>query len=254
MGRRAAVGVVLGLGVAAVAGAAALRPIPQDPGYHRLADTRPLLGIPNGLNVLSNLPFVLVGAAGLGWLARGGRPAAFADPREARPYAVFFAGLVLTGLGSAWYHLAPGNDTLLWDRLPLAATVMAFFAAVIAERIDPGAGRLLLWPLVMLGIASVLSWHASEARGRGDLRLYGLVQVYPVVAIPALLALAPARYKGGGGVLAALALYLLAKLFEWGDARIFAGGRVVSGHTLKHVTAALAGLAILKMLMTRRLP
>src|SRR6185295_14085143 len=101
-------------------------PVPQDPAYHRMADTRPLWGIDNALNVLSNAPFLLVGALGLAGLRHRVR---LLDPRERRPWAVFFAGLFLTGIGSAYYHLATDNDRLLWDRLPLAITFMGLFAA-----------------------------------------------------------------------------------------------------------------------------
>jgi hypothetical protein len=39
--------------------------IPQPATYHAFADTRMLLRIPNALNVLSNVPFLFVGLAGL---------------------------------------------------------------------------------------------------------------------------------------------------------------------------------------------
>ena len=40
-------------------------PIPQDPGYHSFADQRTMIGIPNALNVVSNVPFAFIGLAGL---------------------------------------------------------------------------------------------------------------------------------------------------------------------------------------------
>jgi hypothetical protein len=229
--------------------AAVLAPIPQDPAYHRMADSRGFLGIPNALNVLSNLPFVLAGVAGLGALGSGG--IAFLDPRERWPYAVFFGGLTLTGLGSAYYHLAPGDARLMWDRLPLAITIMALFAATIAERIAVGAGLALLGPLVALGVGSVLYWHAGETRGHGDLRLYGFVQFYPMLAIPLMIALFPARYTGTGDLGVTVAFYAVAKVFELADRAILSLGHLVSGHTIKHLMAALAGYWILRMLRSR---
>ena len=38
-----------------------LDPIPQDLAYHNFADTRALFGLPNAYDVLSNIPFLLVG-------------------------------------------------------------------------------------------------------------------------------------------------------------------------------------------------
>lgn len=249
MTRHGRIGLVVGLAAASAALAAALAPIPQDPAYHRMADSRRFLDIPNALNVLSNVPFMVAGLAGLGALASG--TLAFVDPRERWPYAVFFVGLALTGLGSAWYHLSPGDTRLMWDRVPLAVTIMALLAAMIAERIGVGAGVGLLAPLVALGVGSVLYWHAGETRGHGDLRLYGLVQFYPMLAIPLMIALFPARYTGTRDLGVTVAFYAVAKVFEVADAAILSLGHLVSGHTFKHLMAALAGYWILRMLRRR---
>src|SRR5262245_47260899 len=125
----ARVGLLVGLAVVAVGIAAALSPIPQDLAYHRMADTRTLLGIPHALNVVSNVAFIAAGIAGLRAIRR--EDATFLEERERWPWVVFFVGLVLTGLGSVYYHLDPGNGRLVWDRLPLAVTLMALFAAII---------------------------------------------------------------------------------------------------------------------------
>ncbi|HET8579245.1 MAG TPA: alkaline phytoceramidase, partial [Methylomirabilota bacterium] len=140
---------------------------------------------------------------------------------------------------------------LVWDRLPLAVTLMGLFAATISERLSLRAGLILLPLLSALALASVLQWYVGEVHGRGDLRLYGVVQFYPMLAIPLLLLLRGPRYTGGGWLLAALGLYALAKLFEALDVAIFDLGHAVSGHTLKHVAAALAGCAVWRMLLTR---
>lgn len=246
---------MLGLAAAAALAATLTSPIPQDPAYHRMADERALWGIPNALNVASNLPFVVVGALGVWVLLKRGAgqgTVRFIDARERRTYRVFFVGLLLIGAGSAYYHLEPGNPRLLWDRLPLALTLMALFAAMIVERISVGAGLLLLVPLVALGIGSVLQWYAGELGGAGDLRLYALVQFYPMVAIPLMLVLFAPRYTGSGSLVVALVLYGLAKLLELLDRAIYSLSGVVSGHTLKHLAAALAGYGILRMLLTRQ--
>lgn len=252
MTRRARVGFVVGLAAVAALAAALLPPIPQDQAYHRMADGRRLVDIPNALNVLSNLPFVLAGLAGLASLGTGGSGGAFLDARERWPYAVMFIGLVLTGFGSAYYHLEPGDARLVWDRLPLAVTVMGLFAAVITERIGVRAGLSLLGPLVLLALGSVLYWQVSVARGQGDLRLYGLVQFYPMLAVPLVIALFPPRYTGGCDLAVTIGLYAVAKVFEALDGPVLSAGHVVSGHTVKHLMAALAGYWIVRMLNARR--
>ena len=251
MGRRAAIGVLGGLAVLAAAVAWMAPPLPQDPAYHHLADGRTWLGVPNALNVLSNAGFILVGALGLAVMrsVRGGR--AFREPRERWPYAVFFGGLVLTGIGSAYYHWEPGNARLAWDRLPLAITLMGLFAATITDRIGASAGLRLLGPLVALGAGSVVYWHWTEQHGVGDLRLYALVQFYPIVAVPLMLWWLPARYTRGGDMFGAVATYGAAKVPELLDGWIFAATGVVSGHTLKHLLAALAGYWVVRMLRYR---
>ena len=94
-------------------------PIPQDLAYHQFADQRTLLGIPHCLNVLSNLPFLLVGLWGFGvvfQLATDPEQQAFVRPADSLAYQILFLGVALVGLGSTYYHLAPSNETLLWDR------------------------------------------------------------------------------------------------------------------------------------------
>ena len=253
-GERWRIPLLVALAAAAVVAAAVLPPVAQDPAYHRMADERRLWGVPNALNVLSNAAFVAIGAAGLAVLGRRcpDRGPRFVDARERGAYVILFGALVLLGLGSAYYHLAPDNHRLLWDRLPLASALMALFDAAIAERVGAGAGLALLLPLQALGLGSVLWWYAGELRDQGDLRLYGLVQFFPLFAIPLLALLFPARYTRSGDWLVLVGLYLVAKLFEVLDGPILGAGGLVSGHTLKHLMAAAGGYWILRMLMLRR--
>src|SRR5215469_3847398 len=251
MERRGAIGLIGGLAVVAVGAAALAPPIAQDPAYHRLADARAWLGIPNVLNVVSNAGFVLVGAAGLAFVLGREARQVFHEPGERWPYGVFFGGLLLTGFGSAYYHWAPGNARLAWDSLPLAITLMGLLDATIVERIGLRPALRLLAPLVAVGAGSVVYWHLTELRGSGDLRPYALVQFYPLLAIPAMLWLLPSRYASGALLLAAFT-YALAKIPELTDGWIFSASRVVSGHTLKHLITALAGYWVLRMLQARR--
>lgn len=218
----------------AVAVALLLDPVPQDPAYHRFADARTLFGIPNFWNVATNLPFLVVGAAG--FLQQG----RLASPPLATHYRTICGAILLVALGSAWYHLAPDNLRLVWDRLPMTVAFMALLAAVIADRISWLAGRGLLWPLVVAGIASIAWWIRGEASGHGDLRAYGLVQFLPMLLVPPIV-----LWWRGEGIAAsrlwmALGAYAAAKLLEHFDAEVYAAGGLLSGHSLKHLAAALA--------------
>src|SRR5262249_20009461 len=103
----------------------------QPLGYHRFADTRAFFGVPNALGVLSTAPFAIVGIASLFVVFR---VHTFVNPVERWSYVVLFAGVTLTAFGSAYYHLAPDNDRLVWDRLPMAVGFMGLLAAIVAER------------------------------------------------------------------------------------------------------------------------
>lgn len=254
--RRARLGLIAALTLAALFTVLGLAPIPQPQAYHRFADQRGLAGVPHFLNVASNAALVLAGAAGLWFvLRRGKRPDAAdcAQTWQRKPYLVFFLGVLLTGFGSAWYHWLPDNARLTWDRLPMTLIFMSLLAAVVGERISARAARLGLVPLVALGLASVILWHLGEQRGAGDLRLYGLLQFYTAVLIPVIVLLFPSCCGGDREVLEALGLYALAMLCgEWFDAQIFALGQIVSGHTLKHLLAGAAAYRVLRMLRARR--
>jgi hypothetical protein len=239
---------LLGIGVAV---AFAIAAVPQDPTYHAFADARSFFGVPSLFNVLSNAPFLLVGALGLALVLRC--RGAFLAPEEAWPYLVFFAGVALTGLGSGYYHLRPTNDRLVWDRLPIAMAFMALFAAVIGERISARLGLVLLGPLMAVGLGSVFYWAFTEARGQGDLRPYYFVQYYPQAAIPLLLLVFPARYTRGADLLISAGWYVAARLCEQHDAAIYRWlDEVISGHTIKHLLSAVSMLWVLRMLWLRR--
>ena len=227
-------------------------PVAQDPAYHAFADTRAWAGVPNAADVLSNVPFLLVGVAGL--IVLYGRHApVFMVPAERRAFVVFFAGLLLVAGGSGWYHLAPDNTRLVWDRLPMTLAFMGITAAIISEHVDSRLGGRLLPLLLLAGIASVWWWAWTEAQGHGDLRPYGLVQFYPFVLIVALLIARPSRYTRSHDYWVVMGWYVLAKIFEYLDAPVFDATGWVSGHTLKHLAGAMAGLWVLRMLVRRDL-
>lgn len=248
-------GIALLLGVAAGVALLMLRlpPIPQSAAYHQFADQRKWLGIPNFENVISNIPFAVVGLLGLQFLLRskpGRLKQVFVDSRERNPYVLAFVGLFLTAFGSAYYHLAPTNARLVWDRLPMTLVFSSLVAVVIIERISVEAGTKLLPLLVAVAAGSVLQWYFDELRGHGDLRLYAAVQLYSALVLLMALLL-KTRYSRGYDFAIVAGFYLLAKIFESADGYIFAHGYIVSGHTIKHLAAAAAGFWILQMLQRR---
>ena len=185
------------------------------------------------------------------FLSRKSGQERFIDPRERWAYLLVFLGLLLTALGSSFYHLAPDNARLVWDRLPMTLAFMGLVSAMISERVGVHVGFYSLPVLLLMGVGSVMLWWYSEARGAGDLRAYAAVQVYAVLILPILLLLPP-RYTRSWDFAVIFAFYVLAKIFESADRRIFSiDQHTVSGHTLKHLAAGAAGLWILGMLRQR---
>lgn len=218
-------------------------PVAQVESYHQFTDQRTILGIPNLWNIASNLPFLAVGLYGL-WLLVGSHSrGAWSFLRPA--YAVFFVGVALVAVGSAYYHLHPNNATLVWDRLPMTLAFTAFFVAILGEHLNPNCVRIALVPALVIGLLSVLWWQLS-----GDLRPYALVQFLPAILIPAIVLLYPSRLPGAKWVWAVLVAYVVAKALEFLDAPVYhlLG---VSGHSLKHIAAAIGVYFVIVIIQTR---
>lgn len=241
---------LIGLCLFASVGVLLLDPIPQDLAYHAFADRRRLAGIPNLLDVISNLPFLWVGGRGLQRLAQR----RLQLDAALRPAAgLFFAGVALTAFGSAGYHLAPDNASLIWDRLPMTLAFMPLVALVLGEFVSLRLGMTLLWPLLAVGVGSVAWWGWTESLGRGDLRCYALVQFLPLLLLPLTMLLYRSRWSLAGHYWRLGGWYLLAKLLEYADRPLLALTGLVSGHTLKHLAAALGAWCLLRMLERRTL-
>ena len=248
------VGIVLGLLFVVLAALAwFVPPIPQPQAYHGFADQSTHFGIPHFFDSTSNLLFILAGLAGLHFLASEAGRRAFGDPRAMLTYRWFFFASVLVGCGSGYYHLAPDDGRLFWDRAAIAMALMSWLAAIVGERVDPVWGRRLLPLLVTAGIGSAAWWLWSEGAGRGDLRPYILMQLTPLLFVPLLLWLCPPRYSGDGDICVVLALYPAALACDFLDKPIAALFGFVSGHTLKHILAAAAVGWVMVGLSRRRL-
>jgi hypothetical protein len=239
------------LSVAVAIGVALLPRFPQPSSYHDFADQRTMWGVPHALNVFSNVGFLLVGALGLHRLhLRREGDRSVGDARPA--YRLFLLSIVGVAFGSAYYHLEPNHERLFWDRLPMSLAFMSLLTCVLVERLGVNIGmRLFPW-LAVAGPLSVVYWLFSERAGVGDLRPYAVVHFYSVLLILMLLALFPARWTRGGDFLVVLALYGAALASERLDHEIDAATGWISGHSLKHVFAALAAGWVIRMLRLRR--
>jgi hypothetical protein len=220
--------------------------VSQPAHYHAFADQRTLWGLPHALDVLSNLPFLLAGGAGL-WLLRAG--AAVRVPPVQRACALlFFAGLVLTAGFSGWYHLQPHDTGLAVDRAGMSVAFAGLLGLLVAAQVSERAGAALALALLLLAPASVavawatgniLPWVAVQGGGLALIAALGFGRTRPGAL--------QVRWAG------VLAVYVLAKLFEAGDHHVFeASGQLLSGHTLKHLVAAGAAWPVLAALAALR--
>ncbi len=251
VGRRATRRISLALaGVVALYAAAwlALGPMPQDPAYHMFADLRTCLGIPRAGDVLTNLAIFAAGCYGLAVRSRMN-----VTPDERPAADLLILGTFLTAAGSAYYHWAPSNATLVWDRLPMMLAIPPALALVLADRVNPVLGRRSLVPLTAFGVASVLWWGISGALGQEDVRLYLMVRVLLALTLFALVVFRRGRYTGTGWLVAAILSEGLFTLFERLDHPIFAlTGGIASGHNLKHVMVGVALVCVFTWLVRRR--
>jgi hypothetical protein len=231
----------------------ALPPLAQPESYHQFADQRTVFGVAHAADVLTNLIFAAVGLCGLLRVAR--RPAVDSVTRAA--LGLFFAGVLATAAGSAYYHLAPDSQTLLWDRAPMVLAFAGLLGAFCAQRVSPRAGVLALAGTLALGAASLV-----QAATTGSVTAYLVLQVGGLVGMVLMLvaggrpagaasdAAAPRRDGFAWGAL--LGWYALAKLLELGDTVVWdVTGQLVSGHSLKHLAAGVAALVIARSVALR---
>ena len=236
---------------AAIAMAAALMllhgPIHQPEDYHAFADQSLWASIPHAADVLSNLGFAVValwGALRL-WPQRN-HPAVRAAWVG---YSVFLIALLFTSIGSAYYHLAPDDWRLVWDRLPIALACAGLLAGVRAQWVPNANVKLEIAALAAFAVASVAWWYGGQRSGGGDLRAYLMLQAAPLVLIPLWQAIYGASRADRLWFGVALVLYVLAKIAEMHDHEMHATLGWITGHTIKHILASAAAWVLVARLI-----
>lgn len=218
-----------------------IKPISDNPNYHQFADQRTIYIIKHFWNVLSNLPFILFGLLGMFLIRKNHHTINLPINNFA-----FYLGIFLTGIGSMYYHHQPCSETLVWDRLPMTISFMAFFSIIIGNCICISTGKKVLFPLILLGLISIIYWQMTKSMGTEDLRFYALIQFLPIVLIPITLIL----FKNNNPVTKTywyiLIFYVIAKICEANDEFIFTHFKIISGHSLKHLAAATVPVVLLR--------
>ena len=226
-------------------------PIAQPANYHDFADQQTILGIPHFADVVSNIGFALVALWGWLRLRQSGTHPAIDNGWAG--YRLFLISLFLTAFGSAYYHLAPDNNGLFWDRLPIALACGGLLAGVWGDTRGRSSAPLALG-LGIFAIVSVLWWYFTELAGAGDLRPYLLLQGLPIILIPLWQGISKQpmadRWAFGG----ALLLYIFAKFAEQYDHQIAGLLSVLTGHNIKHILATAAAALIVGRLIQRIQP
>lgn len=215
-------------------------PIMQPAHYHEFADARVMWGVNNAMDVLSNAGFLLVGVWAL--LALLSRRRERVGDGVSVAYFLFAVSILATAYASSYYHFAPDNARLFWDRLPIALACASLLAAVRLDGVQSTwqAGcELALWLAAAWG--SVWWWQSTA-----DLRPYLALQVMAIALIPLWQVLNGARSSQRLAFVWAIALYVVAKVCELADAPILTHLIWLSGHSLKHVLSALVAWVLLR--------
>ena len=238
---RAEICLMLGL-IAALAFACFGPTMAQYDHYHEFANQRAWVGLPFVLDVLSNLPFALFGGWGL-WLLHRGETTVPTGTQRALAF-LFFGGLVLTAACSSWYQLHPSDLRLVVDRLGMVVAFAGLLGIAVANRIRDKAGLSVAASAIVFGSLAVATWAAN-----GNLLPWSAFQVSGMLLVVLLSWRKPAAEGWDVPLMAVVGWYTLAKVLELNDGIVFwVSGDLVSGHTLKHLAAAMAAFPIISVM------
>uniref|UniRef100_A0ACD5VGJ9 Uncharacterized protein n=1 Tax=Avena sativa TaxID=4498 RepID=A0ACD5VGJ9_AVESA len=221
----------------------------HSPALHLFADMRNLLGVPNTLNVLTAYPLLLAGVPGLVLCLFGSGCFGISLKWEALGWFLFYAGNVGAAFGSAYYHLKPDDDRLIWDRLPMMMSASSLLSILVIERVDERAGLSCL-----ISLLSLLLVSTAFERVLDDMRLWVVLNLVPCVVIPAMIFLFPPKYTHSRFWFLATGFYLLARFEGLADRKVYSVNRYfISGHSLEHLCFAMVTLILTVMLSFRNI-
>jgi hypothetical protein len=222
-------------------------PISQPQEYHDFADDREILGVPNALDVMSNLAIIYPGVVGLAFIHES-RNRSQVSEDEISIQITLFSGMILTFAGSVWFHLDPTDSTMLWDRLGMSVVIGSCISLLIHDMWDRNLAAKIHLPIIIASIVSVLWWPVFD-----DLRVYFIVKHHPFILFPIFLLCGRRIYDKVSGYYWGLSMFLLATIFEFADQQIFEITGIISGHTLKHIAAGIGLWFLMVMIRDREL-
>jgi hypothetical protein len=123
----------------------------------------------------------------------------------------------------------------------MSVAFSSIMALIIGDRTKEKYGWWVSYILIPLGVLSVVGWSQAWL----SLRPYLLLQFGSMLAVFAIVCI---RRKGkipNSSILACLGFYAGAKVFEVFDLPVYEITGFISGHTIKHVLAAVALYKIL---------
>lgn len=213
---------------------------PQPEHYHQFSGDQPIFGIPNFMNVASNIFYLLAGIMGI--IRVQNRKLELPKIR----WNAFFISLILVGLGSSYYHLSPSTYSLFWDRLPMSLGFALLSANFLAERYSTLKGKTPLFLLLGFSLYSVIHWHLGELIELGDLRLYGITQFATIGVIGTILIFRPHGIPLDRPYWILFIGYSIAKACEMLDPVIFTlSHEFLGGHVIKHLISGIALLCFI---------
>ena len=113
-------------------------PLPQE--YHNFADKRIFLGIPNTMDVISNIAILI--------------PALYLLTFKKRTIKsnLLIIHLILLALASSYYHINPSNQTLFWDILMIATTYIIVLIMFSNTNYWKYSDDLRLYLIILIGV------------------------------------------------------------------------------------------------------
>lgn len=231
LGRRCALVLFVAMSIALLTGLLAWGPVPLGPGAHEYADMRAWFGLPNAANLLASLALLPAALFGLVATRSSGWPMALR-----RPWLGFHACALAAAVLAAVYHLAPTDTAYLLANTALSAACALLTAALLAERVDPRFGSAAAVGSICAIVAAAAGWVGWT--GASDLRPFIMIDVLPVLLVPAGALGLPGGHLRSTDWTAVLFAYAAAKLADIGDAAIFAATGWLSGHALMHLGLA----------------